>query len=101
MELVGSPHYIYPDTPFDVDKDVQLVCKYLQAYDGYDRYTNGNVRKINRLFREPEDRKVDIKDLIKFSTNPDLPNKVCLGLLHKYMPKHMIGTKITQQLFVR
>ena len=99
---MSYPHYIYSDTPFDVDKDVQLVCKYLQAYDGCDRYSDGSVRKrINRLFSDPKNRKVEDKDLIKFSTNPDLSDEVCLHLLHKYMPAHLGGTKITQQLFVR
>ena len=31
LGLLGTPHYIKPDTPYFVDSEVQLVCKYLKA----------------------------------------------------------------------
>ena len=45
LGLLGTPHYIRPDTPYTVDEEVQLVCKYLKALkDG----------KIDKLYRECE-----------------------------------------------
>ena len=43
LGLLGTPHYIRPETRYSVDEDVQLVCKYLRAL------SNG---KIDRLYRE-------------------------------------------------
>ena len=42
LGLLGSEHPVHQNTPITVDKDVQLVCKYLKAYkiggvDGIDR----------------------------------------------------------------
>ena len=31
LGLLGTRQYIPPDTPFSVDAEVQLVCKYLRA----------------------------------------------------------------------
>ena len=31
LSLLGTPHYIKPGTPYFVDSEVQLVCKYLKA----------------------------------------------------------------------
>lgn len=48
LGLVGAPHPILPETPYAVDPEVQLVCKYLKAYQ-----TVGNNREgIDRLYRE-------------------------------------------------
>ena len=33
LGLLGTPHYIDTDYHYNIDKDVQLVCKYLRAYD--------------------------------------------------------------------
>ena len=46
LGLLGTPHYIPPDTLYYVDKDVQLVCKYLKALNvggkwGIDRICKG------------------------------------------------------------
>ena len=48
LGLLGTPHCIYPQTPFVVDADVQLVCKYLKAY------RIGGTKGIDRLYRESE-----------------------------------------------
>ena len=48
LGLLGTPHCIYPQTPFVVDADVQLVCKYLKAY------RTGGTKGIDRLYRESE-----------------------------------------------
>ena len=39
---LGSPHLIPNQTPFIVDDEVQLVCKYLKAY---------KEGRINRLYK--------------------------------------------------
>lgn len=32
LGLLGSPHLVSNDAPYIIDKEVQLVCKYLKAY---------------------------------------------------------------------
>ena len=32
LGLLGSPHQISSETPFNIDEEVQLVCKYLKAH---------------------------------------------------------------------
>ncbi len=85
LQLIGSPQYIHPDIPYAVDADVQLVCKYLQAY---------KIKKIDRLYKEG-------CQLVKFSNDVDLSDDECHRLLQEHMPKHIASTKITQQLFIR
>lgn len=46
LGLLGTPRLVDSSREYIIDDDVQLVCKYLQAYD------SGN---INRLY---DDRKV-------------------------------------------
>ena len=48
LGLLGTPHMIYPNNPFDVDRDVQLVCKYLR------QYKIGGSKGIDRLYKESE-----------------------------------------------
>ncbi len=33
LGLLGTPQHIGPGCDYSVDEDVQLVCKYLKAYD--------------------------------------------------------------------
>ena len=44
--LLGKTHIVKRELPYDVDDDVQLVCKYLQAYD------KGGFWGIDRLYRD-------------------------------------------------
>ena len=87
LQLLGSPHYILLDVPFTVDSDVQLVCKYLRAYER-------GKRDIDTLYNEGG-------QLVQFSTDADLFINECHKLLQKFMPKHVMSSKITQQLFIR
>ena len=48
LGLLGTPHCIYPETPFIITEEVQLVCKYLRAH------RIGGTRGIDRLYRESE-----------------------------------------------
>ena len=87
LKLLCSCVHIDPGIPYDVDGDVQLVCKYLWACE--------DERRINRLFHD------FINVVIKFSTSPDLCEATCHQLLKKYMPDHISSTKITQKLFIK
>ena len=46
LGLLGTPQYIDPNTPYTVDAEVQLVCKYLKALK------IGGKKGIDRLYRE-------------------------------------------------
>ena len=48
LGLLGTPYYIRPDTPYTVDEEVQLVCKYLKALQV------GGEEGIDRLYEEGE-----------------------------------------------
>ena len=48
LGLLGEPLYISPSTPFDITPDVQLVCKYLKAYD--DIVDRHGSRRIDKLY---------------------------------------------------
>ncbi len=43
LGLLGTPHLIDTNRDYSIDDDVQLVCKYLKAYD---------TKKIDTLYRE-------------------------------------------------
>ena len=95
LKLVGTPHFIGPDILYVVDSDVQLVCKYLRAYK--QRAESTGIDKL--AVENPVTRKVEV--LVKFSLDSDLDEDKCHALLKEYMPKHVVPTKITQQLFIR
>ncbi len=96
FHLLGTPHYISPDIPFDVNDDVQLVCKYLNAY---------NKGEIDRLYLEPIERlknKLPKPRIIKFSEDPNLNDTDCQKFLNDYIvSKSIRKSKATQQLFVK
>ncbi len=89
LRFIGSKKYIPPETPFEVDADVQLVCKYLQAYKLKSDINKG----IDKLYKETE--------VVQFSTDKNLKERQCQDLLQEYTPIVMAATKITQQLFLR
>ena len=49
LGLLGTPYYIDPDTPYTVDEEVQLVCKYLKALQV------GGRKGIDKLYQEGEE----------------------------------------------
>ena len=97
-KLLGTPHYIDATAPYFVDSDVQLVCKYLRAYKSRDNLITG----IDRMY---EDRGKQKGKRVKFSQDKNLPNMECNELLQefmqKFMPQHVLQSKITQRLFIR
>lgn len=86
FKLLGTPFYIDSNVPYDVNSDVQLVCKYLHAY---------KTRNIDCLYNERSQKEV------KFSQSGNLSTSMCNSLLSMYMPDHIANSKITQHLFIR
>ena len=48
LALLGSTHTVYPEMQYVVNEEVQLVCKYLNAY----KNTGNPDKSIDRLYRE-------------------------------------------------
>lgn len=116
--ILGTVYLVESTAKYSVESnpDVQLVCKYLKAYD------TGGERGIDKLFKEgtismltyygflcvinvkfftagPRGRRRS--NPVKFSTTPDLPREECQRLLGKYVPDSIKRTKISQQLFLK
>ena len=64
LGLLGTPHYIRPDTPYTVDKEVQLVCKYLKALQ------IGGKKGIDKLYREGEVQVLPVTTKQSFLLHP-------------------------------
>jgi len=107
LGLVGTPVPIEHSSKFSVSDEVQLVCKYLRAYE---------TKMIDKLYRDGKwlylelDATVMIvvyihafagRPLVKFSADPELSERDCQRLLHKYMKDHIKENKITQKVFVQ
>ena len=88
LALLCTDQYISPDTPYSVDEDVKLVCKYLRALK------TGGTNGIDRL-RTDQDGSI-----VKFSKD-SITEEECHKLLVKYMPEHITKSKITQRLFIK
>ena len=69
LGLLGTPHYIHPDTPYTVDKEVQLVCKYLKAFQ------IGGKKGIDRLHQEGEVQVLPVT-IESFLLHPIILNKL-------------------------
>ncbi|XP_019859705.1 PREDICTED: uncharacterized protein LOC109587936, partial [Amphimedon queenslandica] len=93
--FVGTLHHIDSSLHYEIDDDVQLVCKYLKAYK-YEQENPGTREGINKLFNDL------IQIPVKFSTEADFDDpKECLSLLYKYMPDYIAERKISQKLFIK
>ena len=92
FRIMGTPQHIGNDLLFEIDEDVQLICKYLQAYT---EFLDKKGKGINRLYDERKSARVI------FSTQPNLPPEECHRLLNRYMEGHVKVRKILQKLFVR
>ena len=84
FKLLGSPKFIDPDILYDIDSDVQLVCKYLRAY---------KTGAIDRMYHNISK--------ICFGNESDLKDEECYQLLRDNMPSHILSSKITQKLFIK
>jgi len=60
LGLLGEHHFVQPSTSFVVDSEVQLVCKYLKAYD--DVYRGG--KRIDTLY--PKGKKINSSIVNRF-----------------------------------
>jgi len=116
LRTLGTAEIVESTAQYSVksNPDVQLVCKYLKAYE------TGGEKGIDRLFKEGT---VPVlkwlseflcnmntkfftvgkkrSNPIKFSTMPDLPSEECERLLVKYVPASIRNTKTSQQLFLK
>ena len=106
FKFLGTPRLVDCSYNYCVDGDVQLVCKYLQAY------RNGT---IDTLYIERKGKTMEYyKDFqrykccmhvlgtpVKFSSNSDVSVAECQRLLQFYMPEHVKGNKITTKLFIQ
>ncbi|CAI8052619.1 E3 ubiquitin-protein ligase rnf213-alpha [Geodia barretti] len=90
LGIVGEPCPIDQRTKYTIDADVQLVCKYFNAYQTYKENGCGG---INQLFNG--------RDIVKFSTQPDLSHQKCYELLTKSWPKFSEVSKVRQKLFIK
>jgi len=46
LGLLGTKHWVRSEKPFTIDSEVQLVCKYLQAFE------KEGIKGIDRLYRD-------------------------------------------------
>jgi hypothetical protein len=90
LGIVGEPCPIDQKTKYTIDADVQLVCKYLNAYQTYKKNGRGG---INQLYNGG--------DIVKFSTQPDLSHQKCYELLTKSWSKFSEVSKVRQKLFIK
>ena len=98
FKTIGKHEEIGYDVPYEIDKDVQLICKYLKAYYDFEATKDkdkGRNRGINRLYDEKK------RIPVRFSTEKDLNEQECSFLLGNYMKEHVQTRKILQKLFVR
>ena len=106
LGLLGTPVHIEHSSKFSISDEVQLVCKYLKAYE---------TKRIDMLYRESKwlhhncccchNHQSSLHSyagchLVKFSADPELPREECQRLLHKYMRDHIKENKITQKVFI-
>ena len=94
FKYLGRKHEVNPCELFDVNGDVQIVCKYLKAYDETDRKGDKTIDTLFSL-------KTEFDEPIKFAVKSDLSLKECQALLNKYMPEHVKERKVMQHLFVK
>jgi len=116
LRTLGTAELVESTAQYSVksNPDVQLVCKYLKAYE------TGGEKGIDRLFKEGT---VPVlkwlseflcnmntkfftvgkkrSNPIKFSTMPDLSSEECERLLLKFVPVSIRNTKTSQQLFLK
>lgn len=52
LGLLGARYDVHTDTPYSVDDDVQLVCKYLQALKTEVVVDSKKIKVVDRLYKE-------------------------------------------------
>ena len=96
FKYVGKKQEVNRHGPFDVNDDVQVVCKYLKAYDETGKK---GKKRIDTLIPFRTNPRLD--EPIKFAAGRDLPDEECHEFLNKYMPEHVKERKVMQHLFVK
>lgn len=82
LGMLGVPHAISHNTPYTVDKDVQLVCKYLNAY--WECMDHSKARGINKLYREIRKNHTCIVRMlarIQTTSGTEVKNRGCTHLI--------------------
>jgi hypothetical protein len=89
FKYIGQTVVIGSRNDFDIDCELQLVCKYLRAYEnGRKSYDIGTFnRRPRRTNPNPQ-------------SEVHLPAQECLELLRRYLPPHA-SRKISQMMFVK
>ena len=89
FKLVENRKHITYEIPYTIDPDVQLVCKYLNAYECREDARRG----IDKLYL------FDICPPVKFSEDNDLLESTCQELLDKY--GKIAESKVLKKLYIR
>ena len=116
LGVLGTVQLVESTAQYSVESnpDIQLVCKYLKAYE------TGGEKGIDRLFKEGTEPVVTYFSMnygcklftvgprgkkrfnpVQCSTMPDLTSEECQRLLGKYVPDSIRSTKTSQQLFLK
>ena len=97
LRFIGKKKLIEANKPYLIDKEVQLVCKYLRAMEEYRNRKPGRNPQIgiNALYLEGSGSP------IKFGNKSTVPNAECYTLLNKYMVDDVQSKKILQKLFIK
>ena len=96
LKFIGKTKLIEANNPYQIDKEVQLVCKYLRANEEYRNRKGRNFQVgINALYQEASGSPV------KFGNKPAVPEAECYTLLNKYMVADVQSKKILQKLFIK
>lgn len=96
FKFVGTPMEIMPSVFFQVDEKVQLVCKYLKAYDEFiNRKDKTKLNYgINILYNERNKQKVCFRQKL------DITERACLDLLNRYMHQDIKHSKTLQKIYI-
>ena len=98
LRFIGKNKLIEANKPYLIDEEVQLVCKYLRAFEEYMTRKSGPKFAqcgINTLYQEGSSAP------IQFGRYSEVPDAECYKLLNKYMIAEVQSKKVLQKLFIK
>ena len=98
LRFIGKNKLIEANKPYLIDEEVQLVCKYLRAFEEYMTRKPGPKFAqcgINTLYQEGS------RAPIQFGRHTEVPDAQCYTLLNKYMIAEVQPKKVLQKLFIK
>ncbi|KAI6653727.1 hypothetical protein LOD99_3231 [Oopsacas minuta] len=96
LKFIGKKKLIQANKPYQINHEVQLVCKYLRAMEEFRSRKGKNSQiGINTLYQEGSGSPV------KFGNKPTVPDAECYTLLNKYMATDVQSKKILQKLYIK